>query len=212
MLYCRKGRRRLHRVCSLLKECETNRTACPLIAMSDNLAPSIILCFDGEMRPIVEQNSENPSEAPSARSLSTADSAAVSGEAALPCPTICRSSANTGKATSRRPTCARPMRPTGSISPPGGGSGLSPLPADPQVVGLYIAACAAEYNTVPNQRAGGNPLQQRLNHRAAAVSAHLNLCSGRGKARSLRPRHRHGASRHSQPARRPVALQEGAPH
>lgn len=46
------------------------------------------------------------------------------------------------------------MRPTGSISPPGGGSGLSPLPADPQVVGLYIAACAAEYNTVPNQRAG----------------------------------------------------------
>lgn len=109
------------------------------------------------MRPVVEQNPENPSETPSARSLSTVDSAAVSSEAVPPLPDHLRtlterargyveaaSSANTRKAYAAdwkhfTAWCRR--------------SGLSPLPADPQVVGLYITACAAGHNAVPGQRA-----------------------------------------------------------
>lgn len=100
------------------------------------------------------QNSENPSKPPSARSLSTVDSAAVSGEASPPPPDhlqalsehaeSCVEAANTRKAYASdwkhfTAWCRR--------------SGQSPLPADPQVVGLYITACAAGHDTVPDQRA-----------------------------------------------------------
>ncbi|UDF32859.1 UNVERIFIED_ORG: tyrosine-type recombinase/integrase (plasmid) [Roseateles sp. XES5] len=104
------------------------------------------------MRPLVEQNAENRTEAPSARSLSTADSGDESEDTVLvsappPLPdhllglaeqarnyVAAASSANTRKAYASdwkhfSAWCRR--------------QGLSVLPPDPQVVGLYITACAS---------------------------------------------------------------------
>ena len=104
------------------------------------------------MRSLVEQNPENPTQAPSARSLDTAEPVAVADDA-LPLPAspalpdhlqglaaqargyvAAASSANTRKAYASdwkhfAAWCRR--------------QGLSVLPPDPQVVGLYITACAS---------------------------------------------------------------------
>lgn len=104
------------------------------------------------MRSLVEQNPENRTQAPSARSLDTAEPVAVADDA-VPLPTspalpdhlqglaaqargyvAAASSANTRKAYASdwkhfAAWCRR--------------QGLSVLPPDPQVVGLYITACAS---------------------------------------------------------------------
>lgn len=120
--------------------------------MRDNLALSFIMLFNREMRPIVEQNSENHPQESSAPSDSTAvgggDLAALppdDGSGAVPAHlrdlterargyVEAASSANTRRAYAAdwkhfAAWCRR--------------QGLALMPPDPAVVGLYITACAS---------------------------------------------------------------------
>ena len=55
-----------------------------------------------------------------------------------------------------------PTPPTGGTSPPGAGAqAFEPLPPDPQVVGLYLAACASE-QPVAGKPAAVRTIERRL--------------------------------------------------
>lgn len=154
--------------------------------MTDKIALSFIMLSTTEMASIVEQNPENHAQGPSAPSLGTA----VSGEIAVSqrfdasSPTLpahlhalgarardyveAASSANTRRAYASdwkhfSAWCRR--------------QNFSPLPPDPQVVGLYITACASGRADGVAARSGKPNSVSTIERRLAAIGWN---CSQRG--------------------------------
>ncbi|MGD9480062.1 tyrosine-type recombinase/integrase [Shinella sp. G-2] len=131
------------------------------------------------MRPLVEQNAENRSEVPSARSLSTGDSGDERGDAVLdpvspPLPDHLQGLAEQARNYVAAASSANTRKAYASdwkhFSAWCRWQGLSVLPPDPQVVGLYITACASGSST-------GAPTQADKTMGVATIERRLSsLC------------------------------------
>ena len=79
---------------------------------------------------------------------------------------------------------------------------LPPLPPDPQIVGLYITACASGAAAADRKPNSVATIERRL----SALT--LELCPARPAARPQGPPYRHRARRHPQHPRRPPLQKE----